>query len=65
MFHTSDLCIINKIDLLPYLTIDLSELKAYALKVNPNLTFFELSATTGEGMEAWYTWLKEQSKSLT
>lgn len=64
MFHTSDLCIINKIDLLPYLTIDLSELKAYALKVNPNLTFFELSATTGEGMEAWYTWLKEQSKSL-
>lgn len=59
MFHTSDICIINKIDLLPYLNIDLSKLKDYALKVNPNLKFFEISATTGEGMQDWYTWLKE------
>lgn len=58
MFHSSDICIINKIDLLPYLDIDLSKLKAYALKVNPNLQFFEVSATTGEGMNEWYTWLK-------
>ena len=65
MFHTSDICIINKIDLLPYLNIDLSELKTYALKVNPNLKFFEVSATTGQGMDIWYTWLKEEYKSLT
>ena len=65
MFHTSDICIINKIDLLPYLNIDLSELKAYALKVNPKLKFFEVSATTGQGMDIWYTWLKEEFKSLT
>ena len=58
MFHTSDICIINKIDLLPYLNIDISKLKEYALKVNPNLQFFEVSATTGEGMKDWYTWLK-------
>jgi len=64
MFHSSDICIINKIDLLPYLNIDLSKLKEYALKVNPNLQFFEVSATTGEGMEAWYSWLKENNKSL-
>jgi len=64
MFHTSDICIINKIDLLPYLNIDLSKLKEYALKVNPNLQFFEVSATTGEGMQDWYTWLKENNKSL-
>ena len=60
MFHTSDVCIINKIDLLPYVDIDLEELKQYALKVNPNLQFFEMSATTGEGMENWYNWLKTQ-----
>lgn len=60
MFHTSDLCIINKIDLLPYLHIDVEKLKQYALKVNPKLQFIELSATTGEGMEAWYDWLRKQ-----
>lgn len=58
MFHTSDICIINKIDLLPYVNIDIDKLKAYALQVNPKLKFFEVSATTGEGMEAWYEWLK-------
>ena len=63
MFHTSDICIINKIDLLPYLNIDISKLKEYALKVNPNLKFFEISATKGEGMEAWYKWLKENIPS--
>jgi len=61
MFHTSDICIINKIDLLPYLNIDITKLKEYALKVNPSLHFFELSATTGEGLEGWYKWLKENS----
>ena len=64
MFHTSDICIINKIDLLPYVNIDVQKLKDYALKVNPNLQFFEVSATTGEGMEAWYEWLKENSLKL-
>ncbi len=59
MFHTSDICIINKIDLLPYLDIDLEQLKQYALKVNPKLQFFELSATKGDGMSTWYDWLKE------
>ncbi len=59
MFHTSDICIINKIDLLPYLNINIEKLKTYALQVNPNLKFFEVSATTGEGMNDWYKWLKE------
>jgi len=27
--------------------------------VNPNLQFFEISATTGEGMDEWYRWLKK------
>ena len=58
MFHSSDICIINKIDLLPYVNIDVQKLKNYALQVNPNLQFFEVSATNGDGMEAWYQWLK-------
>ncbi|WP_372765742.1 hydrogenase nickel incorporation protein HypB [Lutibacter sp.] len=59
MFFTSDICIINKIDLLPYVNINVESIKKYALQVNPKLLFFEVSATTGEGMEAWYAWLKE------
>ena len=59
MFFTSDVCIINKIDLLPYLKVDIEKLKNYALQVNPKLIFFEVSATKGEGMESWYKWLKE------
>ncbi|NNL16709.1 MAG: hydrogenase nickel incorporation protein HypB [Flavobacteriaceae bacterium] len=60
MFHTSNVCIINKIDLLPYVNINIDKLKEYALQVNPNLQFFEVSATTGQGMETWYNWLKKQ-----
>ncbi len=60
MFHTSDICLINKIDLLPYLNFDLEKLKDYALRVNPNLKFFEVSATTGQGMDRWYDWLREE-----
>ena len=38
--------------------------KNYALQVNPKLQFFEVSATKGDGMEAWYGWLKVQSKKV-
>lgn len=63
MFYGSQVCIINKMDLLPYLKFDLEKLKDYAKKVNPNLQFFEVSATTGLGMESWYTFLKKSLKS--
>ena len=63
MFDSSDICIINKIDLLPYLDFDLQKLKTYALQINPNLTFFEVSATKGEGMDQWYEWLKKEQKN--
>lgn len=59
MFHNSDICVINKIDLLPYVSFDVEKAKDYAKKVNPSLQFFELSATTGQGLDAWYRWLKD------
>lgn len=60
MFSVSDICIINKIDLSPYVNFDIEKCKSYALKVNPKLKFFEVSATTGAGLDDWYDWLKEQ-----
>jgi hydrogenase nickel incorporation protein HypB len=59
MFYGSQVCIINKIDLLPYLKFDLEKLKEYARKVNPKLEFFEVSTTSGEGLEAWYKYLTQ------
>lgn len=60
MFSVSDICIINKIDLAPYVDFDIKKCKEYALQVNKNLLFFELSAKTGDGVNEWYSWLKEQ-----
>ncbi len=62
MFHSADICIINKIDLLPYLNFDIEALKKYALQVNHHLQFFEVSATSGQGMEKWYEWLTVELK---
>ncbi len=61
MFSVSNICIINKIDLNPYVDFDIEKCKSYALQVNPNLQFFEVSATKGDGMEAWFSWLREQT----
>ncbi len=62
MFDAADICIINKIDLLPYVEFDVEKCKEYALQVNHHLEFFEVSATTGAGMDAWYNWLRESIK---
>lgn len=59
MFYGSQVCIINKIDLLPYLKFDLEKLKESARKINPYLEFFEVSATSGEGLAPWYDYLKQ------
>ncbi len=62
MFHTSDICIINKTDLLEHVDFNVSQAKEYALKINPGLQFFEVSAKTGEGMKEWYKWLENIGK---
>ncbi len=58
MFAASGLCIINKIDLLPYVDFDVDKCEKAALEVNPKLKFIRVSATTGEGMNQWYNWLQ-------
>lgn len=62
MFESAQVCIINKIDLTPYLKSDLAKLRESALKVNHRLQFFEISAQSGEGMDKWCTFLKQQLK---
>jgi hydrogenase nickel incorporation protein HypB len=60
MFESSHLCIINKIDLSPYVNFDIQKSIENAKKINHHLEFIELSATTGEGMDKWIDWLKKE-----
>lgn len=64
IFQVCDALIINKIDVLPYFDFDMEKVKEYALMRNPNLKIFPISAKTGEGVEDWTNWLKEQVKGL-
>ncbi len=58
MFHAADLMILNKIDLLPDLDFDMALCLDYARRVNPGIEILQVSARSGEGLEAWYAWLR-------
>jgi len=60
MFHESEVLLVNKIDLLPYVDCSVEKIREEALKVHPGLTIFEISCKTGEGLGAWYDWLREK-----
>lgn len=60
IFAKSQVCVINKIDLLPYVNSDIEKIKEYALRINPSLIIFEVSATTGAGINNWCKFLLER-----
>ncbi len=63
MFESSQLCLINKTDLLPYLDFDIEKLKEFATRINPHLEFIEVSARTGEGLDNWFQWLENKKNN--
>jgi hydrogenase nickel incorporation protein HypB len=58
-YHTADVCVLNKTDLLPYVEFDVEAFEAGAHRVNDKLTFFRTSCTTDEGIDAWCAWLRQ------
>jgi hydrogenase nickel incorporation protein HypB len=58
MFRAADLLLLNKCDLLPYLTFDPELAINYARRINPSLRVIQLSALRGEGMLEWIDWIK-------
>lgn len=57
MFQKSDIMILTKIDLLPYVQFDVQRCIEYAQQVNPHIRIFQVSALTGTGLDNWYDWL--------
>ncbi|MBM4399276.1 MAG: hydrogenase nickel incorporation protein HypB [Candidatus Cloacimonetes bacterium] len=53
-FRNSQLCVISKTDLLPYLDVNIDRIKTNILKVNPQIKVINLSAETGVGMQEWF-----------
>jgi hydrogenase nickel incorporation protein HypB len=64
MFRVSDLMVINKVDLLPYVDFDMDSVKKHAKTINPGIKIFETSCKTGEGVVNWITWLEEKISSI-
>ncbi len=60
MFSICDVVLINKIDVMPYFDFDMEACKEYILQRNPNAVIIPISAKTGEGIDQWTAWLKDQ-----
>jgi hydrogenase nickel incorporation protein HypB len=61
MFRQADLVLVNKTDLLPYVDFDVRRHAADLRRVSPAALMVQLSATTGEGIQAWYDWLRRRA----
>lgn len=60
MFSVCDVVLINKIDVMPYFDFDMEACRKYILQRNPNAVIIPISAKTGEGIDQWAQWLKDQ-----
>jgi hydrogenase nickel incorporation protein HypB len=58
MFHASDVMLLTKTDLLPYLDFDVDRCLEYVARVNPRIRVFLVSAKTGDGMDDWLNWIR-------
>ena len=58
MFRAAEVVVVNKIDLLPHLDFDLDAFLANLTDVNPKAAVIQASSRTGEGVDAWCTWLE-------
>jgi hydrogenase nickel incorporation protein HypB len=64
IYRGLDVLVINKIDLLPYVRFNMDYFRQGVEMLNPGLTTFAVSCTTGEGIDAWANWLIKQAQDL-
>lgn len=65
IFFKSELCVITKTDLLPYVPFNLELAKENARKVHPGMEILEVSSTAERGLDHWLDWLRaRQQKAM-
>ncbi len=62
MFSEADVVVINKIDLLPHLEFDVTNFRKVIEGLNPDVKIFEVSCKTGDGIDAWCSWVLSEAK---
>lgn len=62
MYRDLDVLIVNKIDLLPYVEFDLDYFRQGVRSLTTDLVTFEVSCKTGEGLDAWFAWVRDELK---
>ena len=65
MFQAADCLLITKIDLVPYLKIDLDRIAANVRQLNPSVTIIPVSAQSGEGLEIWFNWVQQAINAVS
>jgi hydrogenase nickel incorporation protein HypB len=64
MFRAASLMLLNKCDLLPYLSFKVEEAIEFARRVNPGIEVIEVSATSGQGMDEWLAWIAREAAGV-
>jgi len=64
MFTETDVVLVNKIDLLPYLDFDVSAFDKAVTGLNPRVKILQVSCKTGDGLEPWFSWLEDEIKQM-
>jgi hydrogenase nickel incorporation protein HypB len=60
MFNLSEASLLNKVDLLPYVSFDMDMAKGHMRALNKDILIFDVSCRTGEGLDGWYAWLRKK-----
>lgn len=64
IFFKSELLVVNKVDLLPYVPFDIAAAEENARKVHPGMEIVRVSCTTGNGLDEWMKWLEGRRSVL-
>ncbi|WP_027190669.1 hydrogenase nickel incorporation protein HypB [Fundidesulfovibrio putealis] len=60
MFNLSEVSLLNKVDLLPYVDFDMERARGFMRALNKDIIIFGVSCKTSEGLEGWYEWLRKK-----
>lgn len=64
MFRAADVLVLNKLDLLPYVNFDVERCIGFARQINPDIEVLTVSVTSGQDIDRWYDWLRQQIKAI-